>query len=163
VTGTARRVRASVRSNPRDGDLQTVRRLLAIFIVTLFLAACGTGAGDDPVTDVGTTPGPAAGTQADGVLVVESGATASGPGISVGDALEQVGSDQPLLVNGSLFVDGDGAALLCEAIAESFPPQCGGLRLEVRGLDPDGQVLEEANGVRWAESVQLLGRVVEAD
>jgi hypothetical protein len=33
----------------------------------------------------------------------------------------------------------------------------------VRGLDPDGQVLEEAEDVRWAENVQLLGRIVESD
>jgi hypothetical protein len=140
-----------------------VRRLLPILIVSLVLAACATGAGDDPVSDDGATSAAPSVPRPDAVLVVEPGATASGPGISVADALEQVGSDQPLLVNGSLFVDADGAALLCEAIAESFPPQCGGLRLEVRGLDPDGQVLEEANGVRWAESVQLLGRVVESD
>ena len=140
-----------------------MRRTLPILALTVALAACTTTGGDDPVTDAGDTPPPAAGPSADAVLVVEPGAIASGPGISVADALEQVGGDEPLLVNGSLFVDSDGGALLCEAIAESFPPQCGGLRLEVRGVDPDGQVLEEAEGVRWAESVQLLGRVVESD
>jgi hypothetical protein len=163
MIGTARRARASVLANPRSGDLQNVRRFLPSLALALVLAACGTGAGDDPVTDIGATPAEPSGPRADAVLLVESGATASGPGISVADALEQVGSDQPLLVNGSLFVDADGGALLCEAIAESFPPQCGGLRLEVRGLDTAGQILEEAEGVRWAESVQLLGRVVEAD
>lgn len=76
------------------------------------------------------------------------------------EALAHVGGE-PVLVNGALFIDPDGALRLCEAIAESFPPQCGGARLEVEGLDPAGQLLEEANGVRWAEAVQLFGRVVE--
>lgn len=140
-----------------------MRRFLPILALTLALAACARTGGDEAVTDDGQTPPPATGPTADAVLIIEPGATASGPGITVADALEQIGGDQPLLVNGSLFVDADGGALLCEAIAESFPPQCGGLRLEVRGLDPDGQVLEEAEGVRWAESVQLLGRIVESD
>ncbi len=140
-----------------------MRRTLPILALAIVLAACSATGGDDPVTDDGDAPPPGAGTSADAVLIVEPSATASGPGITVADALDQVGGDQPLLVNGSLFVDADGGALLCEAIAESFPPQCGGLRLEVRGLDLDGQVLEEAEGVRWAESVQLLGRVVESD
>lgn len=143
-----------------------MRRTFPITIaltLTLALAACAASGADDPVTDDGDTPPPAAGPTADAVLIVEPSATASGPGISVADALEQIGGDQPLLVNGSLFVDADGGMLLCEAIAESFPPQCGGLRLEVRGLDPNAQVLEEAEGVRWAETVQLLGRLVESD
>ena len=140
-----------------------VRRYLPFLALTLALTACARTGGDEPVTDDGEAPPSAAETTADAVLIIEPGAVASGPGITVTDALEQAGGDEPLLVNGSLFVDADGGALLCEAIAESFPPQCGGLRLEVRGLDPEGQVLEEAEGVRWAESVQLLGRVVEAD
>lgn len=144
-----------------------MRRTLPIFalVLALALAGCAATTGDDPVTDDGDTPPSSGGggTTADAVLIVEPGSTATGPGITITDALAQVGGDQPLLVNGSLFVDADGGALLCEAVAESFPPQCGGLRLEVRGLDPEGQVLEEADGVRWAESVQLLGRVVESD
>ena len=131
------------------------RALPFFFIIALVLAACASTGGDEPVTEQPTTDeGPAA----DGVLVIQPGATASGPGISIAEALDHVGGE-PVLVNGSLFIDPDGGVLLCDAIAESFPPQCGGVRLEVRGLDPAGQLLEEANGVRWAESVQLLGRI----
>jgi hypothetical protein len=54
----------------------------------------------------------------------------------------------------------DGPVRLCDAIAESFPPQCGGSWLEVRGLDLSSVAgLQDADGVRWAESVQLLGRL----
>jgi hypothetical protein len=77
----------------------------------------------------------------------------------VTEALAFLGGES-VLVNGALFIDADGDVLLCEAMAESFPPQCGGTRLGVEGLDPRGQQLEEANGVRWSESVQLYGRVV---
>jgi len=38
-------------------------------------------------------------------------------------------------VAGFVFVD-DGAVRLCEAIAESFPPQCGGTSIDVDGLAP---------------------------
>lgn len=133
-----------------------MRRAIPILIVAVVLSACASTGGDEPVTDQPTTDdGPV---RADAVLVIQPGAIATGPGISIPDAIEQAGGE-PVLVNGSLFIDADGGVLLCDAIAESFPPQCGGTRLEVRGLDLAGQLLEEANGVRWAESVQLLGRI----
>ena len=63
-------------------------------------------------------------------------------------------------MNGSLFVDAEGTVLLCSAIAESFPPQCGGSRLVVDGLDLDVLAdVQEANGVRWVDQLQLLGLV----
>ena len=143
-----------------------------LFVLPLILlAACTASPGDQPTSDeqptssdAGASPPDGRSVAVDGVLIIEEGATASGPGISVEDALDQMGGDQPLLVNGALVIDQDGLVLLCGALAESFPPQCGGARLEVRGLDPAGQPdLEEANGVRWLDSVQLLGRVVPAD
>ncbi len=99
---------------------------------------------------------------ADGILTIAPG-TADGPGITIAEALGS-GGGQPLLVNGALFVDPEEGVLLCDAVAESFPPQCGGLRLEVRGLDLGALPgLEEANGVRWAEQVQLLGTLTPID
>ena len=103
-------------------------------------------------------PDAEAGVDADGILTIAPG-SAGGPGISIEEAIGNSGGE-PLLVNGALVVDPNGRVLLCDALAESFPPQCGGSRLEVRGLDlaslPD---VQEANGVRWAEQVQLLGNV----
>ncbi|MGZ8474723.1 MAG: hypothetical protein ACXWWQ_00665 [Candidatus Limnocylindria bacterium] len=128
-------------------------------LIAIALSACASTGGDDPITDDDPPSDPGPGTTADAILIVQDGAIASGPGISVTEALAFVGGE-PVLVNGALFIDAEGGVLLCEAIAESFPPQCGGARLEVQGLDPDGQLLEEANGVRWAEATQLLGRIV---
>ena len=71
------------------------------------LSACG-GDGDSPVNDMGTV-------------------------ISIDDALAS-DSDEPLLVSGNLLAALDEVRL-CDALAESFPPQCGGESLVVFGLD----------------------------
>ena len=131
-----------------------MRLLLIAAALAAVLSACGadTATSNDP----GATAGP--GRAADGILTVTPG-TGGGPGISIEDAVNQAGQ-QPLLVNGALFVAADGTVLLCDAIAESFPPQCGGTRLEVRGLDLAGiPDLQAANGVRWIEQTQVLGTV----
>jgi hypothetical protein len=130
-----------------------------LLVVVLVLAGCA-AAPETPV-DNDEPPPTEGGLTVDAVLRIEEG-TAGGPGITVTEALAFVGGE-PVLVNGALFIDADGEVLLCEAIAESFPPQCGGARLLVEGLDPASiPDLEEANDVRWAESVQLLGRVEAA-
>jgi hypothetical protein len=136
-----------------------MKRLASLTLLLAVLGACAS-TGDAPSTDPGSTgtdPGGAA-RDADGILNIAPGIE-DGPGISIEEAIGNGGA-QPLLVNGALFVDAEGRVLLCDAIAESFPPQCAGTRLEVRGLElaslPD---LQEENGVRWAEQVQLLGTV----
>ena len=137
------------------------RRALAP-LLSILLAACAmTGGPDTPVTD---TPGNGdPGNGAPGVPAAIARLTivadpADGPALQVGEALSA--GDGPVRVTGSLFIGADGRMLLCSAIAESFPPQCGGDRLEVVGLDlatvPD---LQDANGVRWADSVELSGTV----
>ena len=80
-------------------------------------------------------------------------------GISVQRALE-VQTDEPLLVRGFLVLDG-GRARLCSALAESYPPQCGGPSLVVEGLPAtDHRGLKEAEGVAWSErEVAFLGTV----
>ncbi|MDH3425813.1 MAG: hypothetical protein OEM22_03990 [Acidimicrobiia bacterium] len=67
-------------------------------------------------------------------------------------------------VAGFIFVEG-GDVRLCEAIAESFPPQCGGSRIFVDGLDPavlgpqlvtaSGD-LEPASDVAWTNDVVTM-------
>ncbi len=63
-------------------------------------------------------------------------------------------------MNGFLVVEGD-TAWLSETIAESFPPQPGGARLQVEGLDLDAiPGLRSSGSVTWSEEqIQLLGTV----
>ncbi len=127
-----------------------MRSFPMLLIALLLLAAC---AADPPAA---TPSGP---TDEEWTLVITDGDPGDGPGISVADALTHGPTDDIVTVSGALFVDADGTVLLCDAIAESFPPQCGGERIEVEGLDLTTIELEEANGVRWAEGVTLLGSV----
>ena len=50
---------------------------------------------------------------------------------------------------------------LCSALAESYPPQCGGPSLKVEGLDLSTvEGLKSHAGVRWTETeIKLLGHV----
>jgi hypothetical protein len=124
-----------------------MRSIPALVIVLLLLAACATSAAPSEPP-------------AEWTLVVADGGPGDGPGISVADAVAHGPTDDLLSVSGALFVDPDGTVRLCDAIAESFPPQCGGEWILVEGLDL-GEVagLQEASGVRWAESVVLFGSV----
>jgi len=88
-----------------------------------------------------------------------TGTSVPSAGISVRRALD-ASAGEPLLVKGFLVLDG-GHARLCSALAESYPPQCGGPSLVVEGL-PAGnrQGLKEAEGVAWSErEVAFLGTV----
>jgi hypothetical protein len=131
-----------------------------ILILAALCAACAAPGPDDPV-DSDDTPPASVDTGPGAVLVISNGNRGGGEsGMSVAEALDHRATDDLLFVTGALFIDPDGTVLLCDTIAESFPPQCGGVRLEVQGLDLstiDG--LEEASGVRWAEGVILFGSV----
>ncbi|MDA1061941.1 MAG: hypothetical protein O2895_03400 [Chloroflexi bacterium] len=116
--------------------------LAALAGLLLLAAACSD---DDDADDADATAAP-----------LSRGA---GPGISVAEARAST-LDGPLLVNGFLVVQGDEAEL-CEALAESFPPQCGGDSLAVEGLDLDAfEGLSSEQATRWSEApIQLLGAV----
>jgi predicted secreted protein len=52
----------------------------------------------------------------------------------------------------------DGGARLCEALAESFPPQCGGSAVVIANPEALTVALEQEQGVRWTnERVRLDG------
>ena len=70
-------------------------------------------------------------------------------------------ADEILAVRAYVIVAPDGSARLCDALAESRPPQCGGASLALTGL-PHGFLtgLRSAQGVRWTDApLQLIGRV----
>ena len=122
--------------------MKTTFALLAALLAAAALAGCGDDDSDD---------GAGAGT------TTSSGPV--GPGISIEEALES-DSTEPLLVNGNLLVT-DGQARLCSALAESFPPQCGGASLLVTGLDiaqVEGLMVE--GDVMWTDRPTQLAGVV---
>lgn len=79
--------------------------------------------------------------------------------ISIEEALEN-DSGEPVRVTGNLLVLG-GEARLCSALAESFPPQCGGASLAVTGLEPEGlEDLQVEGDVMWTDRpIELVGTV----
>lgn len=83
---------------------------------------------------------------------------AMGPGLGLAD-VDEAPAGEILLLNGSLLVGPDGELRLWEALAWSYPPLGAGRSLLVKGLDESGIEWTEAQGVRWSEDVQLLGRV----
>ena len=127
--------------------------LLSALVAAAALAACG-----DSDTPDATGGGGSGGSSS----VPQTSGIAAGPALSIDDALA-TGSDEPLLVSGNLLAQGDEVRL-CSALAESFPPQCGGASLAVLGLDlaeVDGLITE--GDVSWTDRpIELLG-VVEND
>jgi hypothetical protein len=132
--------------------MRTLRAVAIIVALAVALAGCGDSGGGSPAPS-----DPVGGT--DPVLVIADGAI-SEPGMSVADALGHQATDDLVTVSGALFVDPDGTVRLCDLIAESFPPQCGGARIVVEGLDLDliGDLQTEGD-VSWAEGVTLFGSV----
>lgn len=134
----------------------------AALAVAGVLAAVAVGCGDD---DTAATA-PATGTGDARLIAPPDGSSpAAGQmladaGLSVEEALSGAGGE-PLVVRAFIVVAPDGAARLCDALAESSPPQCGGASMPVTGLPPelvDG--LADRQGVRWSDGpVQLIGSV----
>lgn len=122
-----------------------MRKLLLLPLAVLALAACGGEKEVEPQPQPAQPPATAG--------------LGAGPGISIEEALAS-DSAEPLLVNGNLLAEGDEIRL-CDALAESFPPQCGGPQLHVEGLkleEVDGLVREGV--VAWTDRpIQLLGSV----
>ena len=89
-----------------------------------------------------------------------SPADGAGPGITVAEA-RRSRLDKPALVNGYLVAD-DDRVRLCDELAESSPPRCGGASLEVHGLDIDSlSDVESSGSVRWSAQPRLLLGEVE--
>jgi hypothetical protein len=96
------------------------------------------------------------------LALVACGGNDESPGatpVSIDEALSS-GSDEPLLVTGNLLAHGADVRL-CSALAESFPPQCGGASLVVEGLELEGvNGLVTEGDVSWTDRpIQLLGVV----
>jgi hypothetical protein len=140
------------------------RRAAAVAAAILALTVAA-GCADDDTAGTASTATPTATAPAGDQRLADpaAGAMLAGPSApNVADLLADT-TGEPVVGAGYLFVDPDGAARLCEAIAESFPPQCGPPSIPVTNLPPelvDG--LASKDGLRWSdEPVQLIGRVTD--
>jgi hypothetical protein len=135
---------------------RSVAGSLAATILALLLVACGA---DASVDDRGT-PLPSTADEDVPRLVIADGGIDPAAGISVDEALGHGPTDDLVTVTGALFVDADGTVRLCDAVAESFPPQCGGSRIVVDGLNLDAvNGLQTEGEISWADTVTLFGSV----
>ncbi len=124
------------------------RSRLPLLIVTLplILSACLPS-----VTSPGTTQ---EGDTSLGGFVVDGGLT-------IPEAIAYEGNEI-IAVQGFVFRSGETNAL-CELLAESYPPQCGGQSLVIANPEAtDDMVLTEAEGVQWSEDyVTVFGRLAD--
>lgn len=132
-----------------------IRRRCSMALLGLALApviAGCAGEADDPgsAPSVEEPPPPAGDADQD-----PGGTTVSVHRVSEAMAAEVQGS---IHVVGLLIDDGSGWRL-CELVLESYPPQCGGERLVVDGLDPAELPLEESGGVRWQTDATVVGEI----
>ncbi|MCB2224048.1 MAG: hypothetical protein KQH83_07735 [Actinobacteria bacterium] len=97
----------------------------------------------------------------DGVLPGEGASDL--PSDRVPTVAEIVGAAEgtTVMVRG-FYVDTGGGPLLCEALAESFPPQCGGASIplsDIPAVDPDSMRTEQ--GTSWSDDAVLVqGQIV---
>lgn len=124
-------------------------------------AAAGACLVDEPdCDDIGVPDGGELPLPSDDSEVVTGGMVA-GDGLTVSEALTG-DAEGVIAVSGFLFDDGSGP-VLCEVLAESFPPQCGGASVPVEGYEEAVDVpLVSEQGVTWTDQpLTLFGEIVD--
>lgn len=138
---------------------------LTALLAFLVLAVAACGGGDSAETPSGDAPDVGGACLANDPYCQDDPSDSSDDPItptdslSVADVLDAGTIDGSFVVSGYLFVDADGDAVLCDMILESFPPQCGGESIPVRGdiAFLDDELSAEGN-LRWSDSpVRLEG------
>ena len=161
-----------------------IRSILALSILVIVLAACGTNTGSPvsqpPAPTEPTTPSvepsvepsvapslapsesPAdEGRDVAGTITVAEGMAFSGPGGTIQEALD-IGptGDDPTLVNGVLFRDTDGTIYLATSVSDTDAPTFEGPMLEVLNTPNDGPSWDMANaellGLQEANGIVFL-------
>lgn len=155
----------------------TKRLILLIAALSLMAAACGAdedaagnGAPQDPAVsgaclaedpncedtlDPGENPGELPPPDGENGVIVDNALTVS--------EAKATNADGTLAVRGFLVITETSGVRLCDALAESFPPQCGGPALNVGGFDETEWNLEQAQGVRWTNDWVTLFGTVDGD
>lgn len=87
-----------------------------------------------------------------------------GGGLTIADAIAYQGNEI-VAVHGYVVITSQ-QALLCETLAESYPPQCGGIHLTITNPEAahsDGVLIED-DGTQWSpDVVVLLGHIAGDD
>ncbi len=162
-TATPRPYRHGERRQRSAPATRAIVGIVVPAVAALMLAACAGAASPDDAEapTAGRSADPGANTAQPGATATDRDGTATDPGstapraYTVDQALT-AGVDGPILVTG-LLIDAGNGWRLCEAIAESYPPQCGGASVSVDGVDPAEYDLERADGVRWSEAATVVG------
>ena len=103
----------------------------------------------------------------------DSGGTKAGDGAElteIGQALNATNGSE-VTVGGFLIVDTDGNSRLCSVLLESFPPQCGGDRIDLPGFEvssvPNTKSVQFSEGgirtVIWSDGPISVKGIREAD
>ncbi len=103
----------------------------------------------------------------------DTGGTKAGDGAElteIGQALNAANGSE-VTVSGFLIVDTDGNSRLCSVLLESFPPQCGGDRIDLPGFDvsavPNTKSAQFSEGgirtVLWSDGPISVKGIREAD
>jgi hypothetical protein len=140
--------------------------LVGVMVVALVMAACAqdsntepdpAGVGSTIVEDPALDPEPS-----DGGDVASSGFAVDG-GLTIPEAIRYQG-DQVVAVQGFIIRDEQSDAL-CESLAESYPPQCGGASLTIVNSEViDDMALIEAGEVQWSETyVTIFGYISDGN
>ena len=159
----------------------TTRKLaLGFAAFALFITACGTAAEELPLnTNPDADPAVSGACLVDEPDCNDTGAMGDEPvdlpppsdetptgavvdgGLTVSEALATDATG--ILAVGGFLVDDGTTARLCEALAESFPPQCGGASIELASyttIDPDS--LKTEQGVTWTDDhTVVFGEIVD--
>ena len=75
--------------------------------------------------------------------------------LTVAEALKA--DERQMRVKGAVLAREEDVRL-CDALAQSFPPQCGAPSLRLVGFDmTSAEGMQEAGTVRWAENISVVG------
>ncbi len=103
----------------------------------------------------------------------DSGGTKAGDGAElteIGQALNATNGSE-VTVGGFLIVDTDGNSRLCSVLLESFPPQCGGDRIDLPGFEvssvPNTKSVQFSEGgirtIIWSDGPISIKGIRETD
>jgi hypothetical protein len=187
-SGTQRRFQQRTTSH-RQTTGEIAMNAARLLVLSIILAGCGATSPEEPSPSPTTpkrqtatpvpagSPSPAASAsqpEAGGVFVFTPGVMDCPgepgglcPSYTVAEAIAEPGQPgSPIIVRGYVLIEPDGTGWYCETLTNSAPPQCAGERLAFDGLDLIGEAdlvqhwgVEELEGVRWSDELQLLGEV----